>query len=424
MKFQTEWINDANNAVPEERSTVASLRIHVGEVNAAVQVEGGVTTEGLTVSVYGLADGFAREWWRIFGSRGGPATIRRYRDGYVLPDVRLEFDGRQMRVWSAPLTLENPPVRFQGCPPVYVARPEVEQELTGFVGAVLERLEAQGLQSTSLEQCWRRLLSSRDDPEEASFCEAAGALHLDPYSISDADADFVMRAAKEFSGEALLEFLSAVRGVDRSRMKATLEVISSIKENETRLCDLRRIALETDNSGRRHSDGRPWSLGYQKAARLRRVLSHSGPPPPELLASDIAEMAAWFGASPDKYKAEKSLVGLLALRRDVGDDVHVAIRESGSDGNPGQRFAFTRAVGDAICFPQGGSAPVNELDNAYRQAAGRAFAAEFLAPLGSLEEMSADGMDVYEIADCLRVSPEVVTRQLGNASNIRAAQAA
>ena len=423
MKFQVEWIGGAENAVPEERAAVASLRIFVDGKNAAAHhEEAGKQHDCLTVSVYGLADGIAREWWRIFGGRGKPVTLRRYRDGYALPDARMRFDGQQVWIWAEALAMRNPPVRFESCPLVSRTRADVERDLADFIGLALERLKEQGLKSTSLEQCWQRVLASREDATEAAFCEAAGALHLDPYAISDADADFITRAAREFEGESLLEFLSAVRNVDRSRVEATLEDISAIQGDETRLSNLREIAAETKGLVRQQSGQWPWSLGYQSAARLREVLCHGTSPSPDSLSSDIPKMATWFGASPGMYKAEKDLVGLLALRRDVEDDIHIVIRKSEPGDTLRQRFAFARAVGDAICFPDGGSAPVNELDSAYRQAAGRAFAAEFLAPIAAVEKMSKDGRDVYEIAERLHVHSEVIARQFENAGRIRSVQ--
>jgi Zn-dependent peptidase ImmA (M78 family) len=84
-------------------------------------------------------------------------------------------------------------------------------------------------------------------------------------------------------------------------------------------------------------------------------------------------------------------------------------------------FAFTRAIGDAVCFPGTRRAVVNDLHNADRQAAARAFAAEFLAPIDEVLSMWGDGADIATIADELNVSTEVVQRQLENQDRIKAA---
>jgi Zn-dependent peptidase ImmA (M78 family) len=67
---------------------------------------------------------------------------------------------------------------------------------------------------------------------------------------------------------------------------------------------------------------------------------------------------------------------------------------------------------------------VNDLRDAARQAAGRAFAAEFLAPIVEVMSMREDGKDLEAIADDFGVSTEVILRQLENARRIEQACAA
>jgi hypothetical protein len=74
-----------------------------------------------------------------------------------------------------------------------------------------------------------------------------------------------------------------------------------------------------------------------------------------------------------------------------------------------------RACGDAACFP------INHLHNAVRQAAGRAFAAEFLAPIDEIRTMKADKHDIVTIANAFCVSTTVIERQIENEQRIRAA---
>lgn len=64
---------------------------------------------------------------------------------------------------------------------------------------------------------------------------------------------------------------------------------------------------------------------------------------------------------------------------------------------------------------------MNSLHQAERQAAGRAFAAEFLAPVDSVLEMVEGGLDDDEIAGSFNVSPQVIAWQIENRSRIREA---
>ena len=102
------------------------------------------------------------------------------------------------------------------------------------------------------------------------------------------------------------------------------------------------------------------------------------------------------------------------------DGLHIHLRNHGDskEAASGHLFAFARAVGDAACFPKHQLAPITELRSAYRQAAGRAFAAEFLAPSDEIEAMREDGRDIVTIADEFGVAQQVIERQIVNRSRI------
>jgi len=84
-------------------------------------------------------------------------------------------------------------------------------------------------------------------------------------------------------------------------------------------------------------------------------------------------------------------------------------------------FAMARAVGDAACFRHTSLAPVKDLHNTVRQAAGRAFAAEFLAPIDEIRSMRDDKHDLVTIANEFSVSTAVIERQLETEHRIHAA---
>ena len=67
------------------------------------------------------------------------------------------------------------------------------------------------------------------------------------------------------------------------------------------------------------------------------------------------------------------------------------------------------------------SGPPTQKSRTQRQAAGRAFAAEFLAPVESVLDMVESGLDDDEIAGSFHVSPQVIARQIENRDRIREA---
>jgi len=209
MRFQVDWLADGANAAAEERATVADLRIFIGAGNACAYEQPRLRSksrsatngrsnvrrfEHVTVSVYPLAEEIAFNWWQLFGSRDTELRLLDGRGGYALPDVRLAFDGSGLDVRCLPVAYENPDVRFTHRGDERLTRGDAETVLTDFLQQVVARLAAAGLQDSGLQLRWKRVLASRQDAEESAFCEAAGALGLDPYRIDDADAEFIVEA--------------------------------------------------------------------------------------------------------------------------------------------------------------------------------------------------------------------------------------
>ena len=413
MRVSVAWVDGQDNAVPEERATVGDLEIHIGEHNVSANEEDGELDESLFVSVYGLAEGLAHEWWRLVGSRDpGGISFREYRDGYLLPDLRFFCDGQVFHTWAERHEYDNPVVRFAACPEALYERAEFEGILARFIDTVRERLQAKGLPDTPLEKCWQQVLASKAKPDEVEFCEAAGALRLDPYLISDEKADFIFKADKVFKGEALLEFLSGIREVPCGEASKSLDAMSAAACASTRLADLQAIAAEVALAAPESPKAAPWLHGHKRAAKTRALLSQCHARTRLGMKPDVEVMASWFGAAKDKYLADRPLM-VSALRQGNADkDIHISLQQgNGCSGNPRRRFAFAQAIGDAICYPKGGTAAIIENGGGYRQAATRAFAAEFLAPQALVQQMQEDGKDPDKIANDLAVPPEAIYRQ-------------
>ena len=64
---------------------------------------------------------------------------------------------------------------------------------------------------------------------------------------------------------------------------------------------------------------------------------------------------------------------------------------------------------------------MNNLHDAERQAAGRAFAAEFLAPVEKVLDMMHDGRDIEEMSASLNVTSQVIVHRIENRDRIRQA---
>ncbi len=417
MRFSVDWLDDARNAALEERTTVADFRLLLSNQNACLHIEDGVVSDAVTISLYPLAEGLAHDWWMIFGGRDREVSLLRRRSGYATPEVVMKFDGAVFEARAEQRVYDNPAVRFWTVPAEIMDRASAEAELDRFVGEVGARLEGDGQRDTSAQLRWRRVRASRDDPDEAAFCEAAGALGEDPYAIDRRAAASIEAAGERFTGEPLTEFLAGSAEIDQSRLLDWVDAAGHRRPNASLVAELRPLGREAAVRAVQPIDGPEpgWALGYRRARALRRIL--------DLNLGDrfgtFRPLAERLGAR--SFEVMREVEGLQALRTDGRDGVHIHLRSlGGSARSPNYLFAFSRAVGDAMCFPEPGNAAINELRSAHRQAAGRAFAAEFLAPIDEIRSMRRDGRDTLSIAGDLGVSAAVIEHQEENAVRIEA----
>ena len=436
MKFSVEWIDGGMNAAAEERATLCDLRILLGSENACRFWDDVANKpfDALTVPAVHLAEGIARDWWRIFGSRDRRHSLLPYRTGFILPDLRLGFDGATFEIVGHQQICTNPGLRFWEVEGEVMPRADAEVALANFVQAVVDQLASEGVEDCEVALAWARVAASRADAAEAAFCEAAGALGVDPYTISDEDARFIEGAGELFADEALIEFLAGGRRnpnpspngprfhfIHRRSTLAWLRDLGSRKRYESNLPKLAELRGQFRTSSTRRPDERPWAQGYRMARLLGSELKLNGShlKTPEALAKKLGGKDFQRVAGAD---VDPSIRAMVAQN---GAESRIHLRDRGRGkflwAEQAETFALTRAIGDALCSSQSGHRVVNNLHNAEQQAVGRAFAAEFLAPVENVLGMAEEGLDNEEIASEFNVSPQVVQHQLDNSEHIATA---
>jgi hypothetical protein len=418
LRYSAEWKHNAPNVAPEERATVADFGLWLDGQNVAMHLRGSANFDHLTISLYPLAEGLTHDWWALFGGRDLEFSLIKHRSGYAVPDIRLKFDGSVFEVSAYQRTYENPGLRFWAGPTEIMSRGEAEAQLGSFVELVLDRLDGQGVRETTAALRWARVRASRADFDEARFCEAAGALRLDPYQIDDTNSGLIEKAASIFAGEPLNEFLSGARNARRAPLLEWIETVESRPRHAARIAELGAVAQQAALQAPARSLERSWSLGYRRARAVRRVMNLG----PNGRFHSFSALARALGAG-EHYALAGQIDGIRALRSDHHDGIDIHMRDHGnsSEAHASHLFSFARAVGDVTCFPERAKAPINDLHAAYRQAAGRAFAAEFLAPIDEIQAMQGDGRDIVSIAEEFAVSAAVIERQIENAGRIKAA---
>ncbi len=417
VRVLASWLDNAPNAAPEENATACDLRLFVGAENVCVHRDGAATSlaDSVAVSVYGLVERLAHDWWHIFGGRAGPYRLMLRRAGFLLPDLRFYFDGGAFDVECLPYRYSGPDVSFIVGAREVLSRVDAEAVLGTFVGETIQRLKATGIGESAASRRWDRVVESRQDPDEAAFCEAAGALQVDPYRMDDATTVLIERAGRLFEGESLIEFLAgASGGAHAGGAMEWVAKVEALPRYRSRLPALGGVASAARLRAPNRPAERTWALGYRRARAARAALNLDQ----TARIGSVSGIAALFDSK--SFKRAPHVGGLRAMIARDGTDVRVHLRDhaGGAAANAVELFAFGRAVGDAVCFPEGARAVVNDLRDASRQAAGRAFAAEFLAPIDEIRCMSRDGKDLASIADEFGVSTDVVSLQIENADRI------
>jgi len=421
LRYSARWIDGAPNVAREERATVADFSLWLNEQNVTMHLRDGSSYGHLTIALYPLAEGLTHDWWALFGGRDREFSLTKYRTGYAMPDVRFRFDGRVFEASAHQRTYRNPDVRFWAGSSEVMSRSDAERALGNLIADIVAQLESKDVKDTGAELRWSRIQASRSDPEEAKFCECAGALGIDPYTIDDSGNTLIENAASLFEDEPLTEFLAGGRDY------AAVPVLNWIHQAErrpkykSRVADLMAVAIRAAEAAPDRGGEDYWALGYRRARALRRLMNLDE----SRRFKSTRVLAKKFGAG-DGFSAAPRTDGIRALRSHHNDEVHIHMRNHGSSASAdvAYRFSLARAIGDVACFPPATRAAINELHFASRQAAGRAFAAEFLAPVNEIESMRRDGHDLVTMADEFAVSTVVIEHQIENASRIaRACQA-
>lgn len=415
MKFTVDWHKLADNLAPEERATVADLRVFIQEANICDHLCGDQRelTDHVTVSVYPMAEGIALDWWNIFGRRNDKYKLIRRRGGYVIPDIFMHFDGGAFEFGCVAHDDHNAFVWFPRNESEILQRGHAEKELTDFIEKILKRLDDEGISESGLQLRWERVRASLENPDEVAFCEAAGALRLDPYDLSESDAKLILQANDFFQGEPLVEFLSALHGPGATDALDWIEAVERRPRYRSQLPVAKHLRDALSSFRVIREGERAWARGYRcaRAARQELNLTES-----DRLASG-EELADRLEAP--KFESAPTFRGLRALvnSKDNRVDIHLSDTVT-QHGKTAWLFGFGRALGEVVANPPAPRAVVNNLRDASRQAANRAFAAEFLAPVNEILTMHEDSMDISAIAVEFGVSDQVIMRQIENSHNI------
>lgn len=272
--------------------------------------------------------------------------------------------------------------------------------------AVHHRL--QGRSARPLHALLARIEDSRDQPAECAFCRTAGALGLMAYDLEDARVAQIRDLLKLIPEEdARLDFGSAVLAdaltegqlwtseqLDRFRQRNAMPVLASLRAR----C-----------RGDVNAAIRPYQQGYNLARRARMVLELAEDQP----LGGVDGLSKLFGAD-DGIGLSPKAPGALRAFQGFDDGRPTIVVED--EGPQSSAFILARGIGDFLAFGSRMACVADLYTD--RQAVGRAFAAEFMAPIGAVVRMvEEEDQPVARIAEHFGVMPTVVQHQYENSTH-------
>ena len=419
----------------EEKATFGLFSVTANErlLTAGQDIDSNELRHGPYVAGYPLAEWFAWNWWRIRWEIGRPSdrdSRRRWDfahvmasigEGYAWPNITIFSDGLQTFLESEP-SRNRGAVLFRyigaaqrGAVPVA----ELETAIDGFVEDILIRLGDRDILDTNLHRLWNDLQTERRDPAIVRFRRLEAQLGYDPDEVDEDALRDHLRDAATLGEEALGEIAgdAALHGRRRGQMLSAGEVsdIAHWSGFDANMNDA--VTLADEAVVPQPGEVQAWRVGESAARGLRDQMGLDGQPISNPRLSEFAGTTT--GAISNTHKRSDAMSFLLD-RQD--GHARVALR---SKWETGRRFELTRLIGDRVVGRQmdysGERLFPATRTYSYRQKMQRAFAAEFLSPFASVDEMlngdySEDMQN--DIAAHFNVSPMTIRTQLVNRGRI------
>ncbi len=419
LDFKIEWEDPGGARGRELRATWSRLEILIGKWNVTQVYDRTLNSirSGIYGPLYPVAEWVVSNWWTLLHECRVPSrtsdemyarrhNIRFAAEGFALPWLEIHpTHGGFAMLWRQRALLRER-VNFIQEGSSFLDSATVEEALKLFVDRVVSRLEEQGVVGTCLQSDWSSIL--QQGAEEKSFCDAAGAMGLDPFDISAEDSSKVLRAASALASDILGDFFEAVDVTQFDKQLAW--VIDGLKFATSQVVDLKELKNVKQNLTKIGTPSLPWEQGYQTAREFRRLLQIQSKE-----HINIEEL------SPNDPIA--NAIGNSATNQSGFEGIS-GVNEFGSpgffirEGNAlTQRFAFCRSLYEYLHSSDSASALISSAISD-KQKRNRAFAAKLLAPEKLIRERmrrNAIGQsDVEELAGRFEVSTYVITHQIEN----------
>jgi hypothetical protein len=328
--------------------------------------------------------------------------------GFLWPSLVFEYDGVAIKVTSQPgAQTSKEPVRYIDDFSVFLSVSDFERSIDLFMETVLDRLESAKITNTELHAIWAEVRQERSDPAESVYRKLEAALGYEPDEAPEDTVARLRRLSSEAGEHAIDELAYACSGADADQR------LAGIVEQARSTGIAGNIRLEPRTSITDASMMPPWKLGRDLADAVRHQVKVGGGPLSDKLLSGLigAEPTAFEKSSPSEPQLRS--IG-LTVRSQASDRLTFHFRRQN---RTSRRFEAARFIADYLTAPDTDYWLPATNSKSYRQKFQRAFAAQFLCPVGDLLDfLSGDFTDEgFDAAgERYGVSPNMVSTHLIN----------
>jgi hypothetical protein len=391
LSLNFEWLISGNDSL-EIQQTMGKFTLRAGGINLT-QHENIWTQkidDSVLVSAYPMAMWMASSWWRLLFEPLPAKGIKPSVDwrmaheltaanqGFIWPRVIFASDTESMQMWATPSNAtDKQSVRYINSLefPVSVNFLEFDQIAETFIESVISRLKETSVYDTSLSNLWEEVKEERSNIHATNYRRCEAELGFDP----DECPEFIMKDALDLAdrmGSKTLSELAPTCGKD-SMNAAPLSLISDLINSHSGLRGTPDILL--DCSFEQESSKTPWQTAKEAAIRVRQSIDIGEGP---ITNSTLCNLLGLQESEYEDWNPPKKQHISVAFPSDSnGLYFHPRKRHPTS-----KRFELARLLGDYLLYGSKSTSWLASTDlRTSRQKYQRAFAAEFLCPIISLQ---------------------------------------
>jgi hypothetical protein len=418
IRLEANWLFCGEHD-PLLRETGAQFEFHIDDIclTRNEDIWSRTIRDSVLVSAYPLAQWFASSWWRLCWEpmpSFNPSTdwkmaheLGAANHGYVWPRVLFASDGEAITIWSEQSRTKDQSVTYIGGleGPKSVSIEKFQRAVDHFIRAVLNRLEAVGHSDSDLAQLWELVLEDRANQGIDTVRRLEARLGFDPETCPEETLRRAL-ALQGVTGDAAMSELAPVFGKqDRNECLGDIERLCRATGMTGRF-QVEHTGLNTQNTG-----VAPWQRGVNAARGLRDHIGNISAPIADQILWDLLGLTE---TQVNKYPEPVCRLAAVARPHTDGSIDFVPRKRHPT----ARRFELARFLGDHLREASDSTHWLTATDlTTSRQKFQRAFAAELLCPIDSLNSFLDNDYSESaqeDAAEYFKVSNETVASLLIN----------